>query len=78
MKKRILLVDDEISILKVTHTVLEKAGYEVVTCYYPEEAIYHLENEIFDLMITDLKLNHRLDGLDLVREAQRLRRNMPT
>jgi len=70
MKKRILLVDDEVSMVKVMQLVLIKAGYEVVGCFRPEEAIYRLDNEKFDLMITDLKLNHRLDGLDLIREAR--------
>jgi DNA-binding NtrC family response regulator len=70
MKKRILLVDDEVSMVKVMQLVLIKAGYEVVGCFRPEEAIYRLDHEKFDLMITDLKLNHRLDGLDLIREAR--------
>lgn len=70
MKRRILLVDDEVSMVKVMQLVLIKAGYEVVGCFRPEEAIYRLDNEKFDLMITDLKLNHRLDGLDLIREAR--------
>ncbi len=70
MKKRILLVDDEVSILKVMQLVLGKAGYEVAGCFRPEEAIFRLDNEKFDLMITDLRLNHRLDGLDLIREAK--------
>lgn len=70
MKKRVLLVDDEVSMVKVMQLVLIKAGYEVVGCFRPEEAIYRLDNEKFDLMITDLKLNHRLDGLDLIREAR--------
>ncbi len=75
--KRILVIDDEISILKVMKLVLEKRGYHVTDCFGPEEAIYKLKNEKFDLMITDLRLNHRVDGLEMVERAKLLHPRLP-
>ena len=57
--------------------VLEKRGYTVIDCFGPDEAIYKLKTENFDLMITDLKLNHRVDGVDLVDRAKLLRPKLP-
>ncbi len=75
--KRILVIDDEVSILKVMKLVLEKRGYHVTDCFGPEEAIRKLKTEKFDLMITDLRLNHRVDGLEMVERAKLLHPRLP-
>jgi len=75
--KKILVIDDEISIVKVMKLVLEKRGYAVIDCFGPDEAIYKLKAEKFDLMITDLRLNHRVDGIDLVDRAKSLQPKLP-
>ncbi|MCK5834950.1 MAG: sigma-54-dependent Fis family transcriptional regulator [Lentisphaeria bacterium] len=75
--KKILVIDDEISIVSVMRLVLEKKGYAVIDCFGPEEALRKLKTEKFDLMITDLRLNHRVDGLDLVDRAKLLQPKLP-
>jgi DNA-binding NtrC family response regulator len=75
--KKILVIDDEISIVKVMKLVLEKRGYAVIDCFGPDEALLKLKTEQFDLMITDLKLNHRVDGLDLVDRVKTLKPKLP-
>ncbi len=77
MKRKILIIDDEVSVLKVMKIVLENMQYEVTECFRPEEAIFKLENEQYDLMVSDLRLNHRVDGLFLLKEAKLRYPKMP-
>ncbi len=66
MVKNILLVDDEVNILKILSAVLTKSGNNVISCNNANEALERLEDDIFDLMITDLKMPD-IDGLELLK-----------
>ena len=65
---RILLVDDEPSILSVLSTLLKAEGYEVVPIGDPSQALERLEKEDFDLLITDIRMAP-ISGMDLLRHA---------
>jgi len=67
---RVLVVDDEAGIRKVVRDSLEREGHEVTTCVDGKEALERLEDEEYDLIVTDLSMP-RTDGLELVREARR-------
>jgi two-component system KDP operon response regulator KdpE len=67
---RILVVDDEAGIRKVVRDALERAGHEVTTCVDGREALERLEDEEYDLVVTDLSMP-RTNGVELVREARR-------
>jgi two-component system KDP operon response regulator KdpE len=67
---RILVVDDEAGIRKVVRDALERAGHEVTTCVDGREALERLEDQEYDLIVTDLSMP-RTNGLELVREARR-------
>ncbi len=54
--KRVLVVDDDASILGVVSEVLADDGYEVTTAGSGEEAIEILEKENFALVMTDIRL----------------------
>ena len=54
MKKKILVIDDQASQCKVIKKLFETYGYSVRTLDSPEEALYLLEWEDFDVIITDL------------------------
>lgn len=56
MEKRILLVDDEPSILDVCKRYLEREGYFVMTGKNGEEAIQLWQNHPFDVIILDLMM----------------------
>lgn len=67
---RVLVVDDEAGIRKVVRDALEREGHEVATCVDGREALERLEDDEFDLIVTDLSMPGT-DGLELVREARR-------
>ena len=67
---RVLVVDDEAGIRKVVRDSLEREGHEVTICVDGQEALVRLEDEEFDLIVTDLSMP-RMNGLELVREARR-------
>lgn len=67
-QSRILMVDDEIDILKPVISYFRVLGCRVVGAREPEEAQALLEYEAFDLIILDLGLTRfGTDGLEVVR-----------
>lgn len=69
--KRILLVDDDPSLCRVTQFQLTQAGYEVVTANRGDEGLRKFKEECPDLVITDLKMPG-LDGVELLTEVKRI------
>ena len=69
-KKKILLVDDELSILDSFAKILAHAGYEVTTAASGEEAITKLQADNFDIVLTDLAMPG-IDGLGVLMEAKK-------
>jgi two-component system alkaline phosphatase synthesis response regulator PhoP len=66
MPQRILVVDDDKSIVKVVRGYLEQAGYQVLTAADGESALHVLRHERPDLVILDLMMPHR-DGWEVTR-----------
>jgi len=64
--KRILVVDDEDSLRRVTQLRLQQAGYEVETAASGEAALAFLEKNARDLVLTDLRMPG-LGGMELLR-----------
>ena len=66
---RILVVDDE-KIKRVTLADdLSAQGHEVVTAADGQEALGLLERELFDVVVTDLKMP-QLDGMELLKRLK--------
>lgn len=65
MSRRILIVDDEPSIRKVLSAHLRRAGYEVATAADGSEGILALQEDVFHLVISDLKMP-QVDGMALL------------
>jgi two-component system alkaline phosphatase synthesis response regulator PhoP len=65
-KQRILVVDDDRSIVKVVRGYLEQASFEVLTAYDGEGALHMLRSERPDLLVLDLMLPDR-DGWEITR-----------
>ncbi|WP_135255547.1 response regulator transcription factor [Thermus caldilimi] len=68
---RILVVDDEESILVPLEFLLKKAGHEVVLARTGEEALEALSRGVFDLMVLDLMLPG-VDGFAVLERAKAL------
>ena len=68
---RILLVDDDASLCRVTQFQLEESGYEVITASCGEDGLKFHKEQNPDLIITDLKMPG-MDGLELLTEIKRL------
>jgi len=76
MKRKILVVDDEILILKSVTTDLKRSGYDVDTVESGEDALAMLEEHKFDLLITDLMMEG-IGGLKLLAQAREKSPTMP-
>lgn len=65
---KILLVDDESSILGVLTTLLKAENYDVTSALSGEKAKELLLSEEFDLMLSDIRMSP-INGIDLLRLA---------
>ena len=68
----ILLVDDDLSVLKTISPYLESEGYRVTTAGSGEEAIELLNRSTFDLVIIDLIMGD-VDGYQVLETGKKLR-----
>src|SRR5499427_6706441 len=67
---KILVVDDEPSILKLLKEALTQWGYQVACVGTGTEALEAVRTELFDAAITDIRMPE-MSGLDLLREIKR-------
>jgi len=74
--KQILVVDDEPNLRRVLSAQLERDGYEVHTAEDGEQALGILKEHHIDLVITDLRMP-KIDGMELLRRAQKLDAELP-
>lgn len=70
MAKRILIVEDELHIVKLVRAYLKQAGYEVLTAVDGAEGLRMARQERPDLIILDLMLPE-MDGLDVCQAVRR-------
>lgn len=74
MKKKILLIDDEVLVTKSLSRVLQKEGYEVQVCHNGQDAISNAQKQRPDLLICDI----RMPGLNGVEIAKKIRELLKT
>jgi len=73
---RILVVDDDPSLLRLLDIRLQAAGYSVETAASGAAALSCMERAVPDAVITDLKMDG-MDGLDLLRALQQRHPGLP-
>ena len=71
MKRRILLVDDELAILLTLKAILEINGFDVDTAISAKEGLAKLKTGTYDMVITDMKMETEHSGYDVVRAAKK-------
>jgi CheY-like chemotaxis protein len=69
--QRVLVVDDEVGLTRLAARILELAGHRVATAVSAEEATERLNDERFDVVVTDLGLGDGMNGWDLTAEIRR-------
>ena len=78
MKRRILLVDDELAILLTLKAILELNGFEVATAASAQEAKQKLQAAEFEMVITDMKMEHETSGFEVIHAARQQKYNPAT
>lgn len=73
---KILIVDDNEINLIVSERILEKEGYQVVTCDNGFSAVQILESDDFDLILMDLHMP-KMDGVAAVKEIRKGNKQIP-
>ena len=78
MKRRILLVDDELAILLTLKAILEMNGFEVETASSAREGMQKLEKNAYSMVIADMRMESETAGFDVIRAARRQAYNPAT
>jgi CheY-like chemotaxis protein len=75
--ERILVVEDNEDILKVTLTMITEFGYRVSSAANGADAIHLLRSgQEFDLLFSDVVMPNGVSGVELAREARRLNKGI--
>ena len=76
MDGRILIVDDEEAVARLTEIALSADGYECEICEDARSALEILADRAADVVVSDWKMPS-MDGLELIREVHRLYPSLP-
>jgi DNA-binding NtrC family response regulator len=66
--KAILFVDDHEVLARLSCEILEMQGYRAVSAYNAGEALDKFDNEKFDVLVTDFRMEG-MNGLELARKV---------
>src|ERR1700690_4047292 len=69
LRGRILVVEDERSMREVLKILLEEESYDVTTASDGLEGVEHIKNNVFDLVITDIKMP-KADGFEVLKQVK--------
>ena len=70
MKRRILLVDDEVAVLLTMKAILEISGFEVDTAASGREGKSKLHTREYQMVITDMRMEHDDAGVEVIQAAR--------
>ncbi|MFH1413562.1 MAG: response regulator, partial [Candidatus Omnitrophota bacterium] len=70
MAKKILVIDDEELIVKSLRKLLEKNGFIVFIAKNGQDALAILEDEIFDLIVADIRMPG-MNGVETISNIQK-------
>jgi len=73
---RILVIDDELSILEVLRKILQFEGYDVVTAANGEDGLELFRQTPCDLVITDMVMPEK-DGLQTILDLRKEKPDLP-
>ncbi len=64
-----MVVDDSLTVRKVTSRLLEREGYQVLTAKDGVDALEQMKDALPDVMLVDIEMP-RMDGFDLARHVR--------
>lgn len=70
MKRKILLVDDEVAVLLTLKAVLEISGFDVDTAASAREGKSKLRNHEYHMIITDMRMESDASGAEVIQAAR--------
>src|SRR5271170_4915686 len=70
MRRRILLVDDEVAVLLTLKAVLEISGFDVDTAASGREGVSKLHTREYHMLITDMRMEHDVAGVEVIKAAR--------
>jgi DNA-binding response OmpR family regulator len=70
MRRRILLVDDEVAVLLTLKAVLEISGFDVDTAASAREGVSRLHTREYHMLITDMRMEHDVAGVEVIKAAR--------
>jgi DNA-binding NtrC family response regulator len=70
-QKRVLLVDDENAIRETLSAILRRYGLIVTAAATMADAFQEIHSKRFDLLLCDLNIERKSDGLEVVREMRK-------
>src|SRR5664280_501506 len=70
MKRRILLVDDEVAVLLTLKAVLEISGFDVDTAASAREGKSKLHTREYHMVITDMRMENDEAGIEVIKAAR--------
>ena len=71
MKRRILLVDDEVAVLLTLKAVLEISGFEVDTAASAREGKSKIHSQEYAMVITDMRMESEVAGREVIDAARK-------
>jgi DNA-binding response OmpR family regulator len=69
MAKKILIIEDEKPMARALQLKLEKEGFEVENAYDGIEGLNKIENNKYDLIVSDLVVS-KLDGFEIIKSIR--------
>src|SRR5262245_30472662 len=75
MSATVLLAEDDNVSREIYHTVLERAGYQVIDAEDGEAALQVLTRDSIDVLLTDVYMPG-VAGIELVKEGRKLKPNL--
>src|SRR5262245_56960111 len=70
--KRILVIDDDLETCEFLAEIFSDEGWHVEMCQSPEAARAAVGNNSFDLIVSDINLGGRINGVALLKECKQL------
>jgi DNA-binding NtrC family response regulator len=75
-RPKILVVDDDSSILETFKSILERKKYDVEIFFRPSEALEYLNKERVDLILSDLQMPE-MDGVQFLYQVKKIAPAVP-